>query len=966
MSSALTQVELIWPKNPYKGLSYYGPADRPLYAGRDADIRRCGALLMLPETRTLILHGKTGCGKSSFLRAGLIPTVEAEGFAYEFLKIGPADNPKVVFIRCTNAPVKQLAGQVFDLMSSKHEVHSPVGRRTVDLRPSLKGVGAEAFRDRASEEGFLIGMLQEISLRLPKTLIFVLDQAEEVLTLNPSDDLAGDRLNFFSFLQEFNSVAIDVKLVIALRTEYYGRFFNAMNIDYRVRSDAKEYLLEDLNEKMLAEAIERPTLEKEVPPWGTPFAVYRFHFEAGLPSKIAKDLLEAKQTGGVLPVMQIVCKSLYDEIATRETNRVVTRSQYEALGGVHGRIHEHIHRSLLEAFHLQKLAQNQADQEEEKWRLIICKLAAVQEDGTVTTNVLPADVLRDEAREQGTRLAPDGVLEYLASPEVLLLRKLSLLNLGAEKPVESFSLGHDAIGLSLNRWRVTNEETRKHKKQMRKVQIYTIAIGIIFCGTFLLYFLNQRSQKAAVVHDNAQRIALQATAQGPEDYQLSLLLAIAANRLLSDAKLDSVPEVQKALIQALVSAPDYVVNFANATGTDKVDDFSLRGTHRLLTNGQRLIVRTLDPRYTPQVAQVDLNRNDATVSPVPTGSVKPGPAFRTTWYWSLDGTHPLFLSADQIEVTVSGVIQAISRSSFMKLITGLPPIPKTPTGGTRIQGIWAFGRENFLVYRCTGPPLICQTWPLNRSDPKQLSYSVGEPFEGPSVYGNRSTLMLQTKADVGSEIQLWNLARDQRLSLFNSHERVRMDSQFPLVDPKADKNEIVIPHDTIAFSTDDSIVAFLAAAPSGRLSLSVVRSDWPANHRAIQQISVDPGDKPASLRVGVPNSHLFLVLKGKEGTLQLANPDPANNLKRVFLFGTKDIEDMMFVEGAAKFVALNQTGLLMVWSTELEGKTARIEEKPLSEMIKTACNLVRGRQLTEAESLQYIGSKKLGSLCDSR
>src|SRR5580658_4962302 len=89
-----------WPKSPYKGLSCYGPADRPLYAGREADIRMCSALLMLPETRTLIRHGKTGCGKSSFLRAGLIPTVESEGFGYEFLKQGPADNLKVVFIRC--------------------------------------------------------------------------------------------------------------------------------------------------------------------------------------------------------------------------------------------------------------------------------------------------------------------------------------------------------------------------------------------------------------------------------------------------------------------------------------------------------------------------------------------------------------------------------------------------------------------------------------------------------------------------------------------------------------------------------------------------------------------------------------------------------------------------------------------------------------------------------------------------
>ena len=68
---------LTWPREPYKGLSYYNPEDELLFAGRESDIDDCVGFLAELRTRTLIVHGRTGCGKSSFLRAGLIPALES-------------------------------------------------------------------------------------------------------------------------------------------------------------------------------------------------------------------------------------------------------------------------------------------------------------------------------------------------------------------------------------------------------------------------------------------------------------------------------------------------------------------------------------------------------------------------------------------------------------------------------------------------------------------------------------------------------------------------------------------------------------------------------------------------------------------------------------------------------------------------------------------------------------------------
>jgi len=75
-----------WPESPYKGLSFYDHDDIFLFAGRDEDVWQCARLLDDPATRILMLHGPTGCGKSSFLRAGLVPLLERSTAGFQFLK----------------------------------------------------------------------------------------------------------------------------------------------------------------------------------------------------------------------------------------------------------------------------------------------------------------------------------------------------------------------------------------------------------------------------------------------------------------------------------------------------------------------------------------------------------------------------------------------------------------------------------------------------------------------------------------------------------------------------------------------------------------------------------------------------------------------------------------------------------------------------------------------------------------
>src|SRR4029079_196363 len=105
----------LWPKEPYKGLAFYGIEDRLLFSGRDRDVDVCIQRLASAETRILLLHGNTGCGKSSFLRAGLIPGLEERGFGYFFLRDAEGSP---LFIRCGPDPLGRIAEHVFRFASA--------------------------------------------------------------------------------------------------------------------------------------------------------------------------------------------------------------------------------------------------------------------------------------------------------------------------------------------------------------------------------------------------------------------------------------------------------------------------------------------------------------------------------------------------------------------------------------------------------------------------------------------------------------------------------------------------------------------------------------------------------------------------------------------------------------------------------------------------------------------------------
>jgi hypothetical protein len=109
--------------------------DRPLVAGRDGDVIRVARMLGDADTRRLVLRGESGCGKSSFLQAGLLPYLEEECVGYCCLRDRTQEGEgRLKFVRATGDLAGQLAQALCEFCARPWQGKTPAGKALrVDL-----------------------------------------------------------------------------------------------------------------------------------------------------------------------------------------------------------------------------------------------------------------------------------------------------------------------------------------------------------------------------------------------------------------------------------------------------------------------------------------------------------------------------------------------------------------------------------------------------------------------------------------------------------------------------------------------------------------------------------------------------------------------------------------------------------------------------------------------------------------
>jgi hypothetical protein len=455
----MTQKSLKWPDRPYRGLDFYREIDAPLFREREIDATTCKDLLLSFGVKLLLLQGSSGCGKSSFLRAGLIPSLRTKLDAgnntpLETNVAGGSNTSRQVYflsgrdivIRCTADPLKEIA----------KSIHVALKSSTTFIAGSFAGAESDTQLDEAERERLrstvggiidapdtseqtaaqLTETLLELVADLPGQLILILDQAEEVLTRDASHAASQA---FFRFLEGVYLRNIDLRVVVSLRTEYYGRFRDELRIsDDRLAKRPKSggvhsYLLRLLRDKAsLIRIIEAPTSAKD-----NGRSVYEFSYAPGLVEKIVDDLLEYFTHSSVTPALQVVCDSLYDSLTERK--RTINHDDYRKPGDIGGILSDYVVRGI------RKIGANHSA-EIDKWRATLYTLVSRQGGGTVVSLTETVDDLEAKARSNKVKGDVRKAFLDLAVGSTPLLRGEP-----PENP-KDLSLKHDVLAVVLSRW----------------------------------------------------------------------------------------------------------------------------------------------------------------------------------------------------------------------------------------------------------------------------------------------------------------------------------------------------------------------------------------------------------------------------------------------------------------------------------------------------------------------------------
>jgi len=516
-----------WPKEPYKGLNYFTAADAPLFTQRDEEVEDCAALMELFNSRALLLHGLSGTGKSSFLRAGLIPRLEnppEEACRFFFLN---DERGQAFLVRATDDPI----GRIHNRLAQAISVDRRVPQTARDKVQQILAAPPNLDRKLAAET--LIDALVALTAGLSYPLVLVIDQAEEVLTLpHPAQGVCNRRVAFFYLIEEICYRRLDMRSVVSFRTEYYGQFCSFFRISptTRITSRAEpraglvDYLLRNLDDpERIAAAIRRPTLGvRPDHPFNRlepPFKRYNFEYAPGVPEQMAQDLVRHSRDASTLPVMQIVCRDLYLRVCKR--NRPVIRmADYEAIGGVEGALEAHIETAIRGA--LSAAGQNPVSSDAvNRWRMALTCLVGRQEGGAVTTLIASEDQLIAAARAEGITGDVRRALQAMAEERWWMLRPV-------RQPAanqSAYSLGHDCLGPPLSSWREKHGARVAANKRVRRLRI-------IFCLVLMAAALSS-SFTIGLVAYLAQRRALTvlstvATEQPSSNLRLRLLLLTAS------------------------------------------------------------------------------------------------------------------------------------------------------------------------------------------------------------------------------------------------------------------------------------------------------------------------------------------------------------------------------------------------------------------------------------------------------
>jgi energy-coupling factor transporter ATP-binding protein EcfA2 len=236
-------------KNPFPGLRPFKTSEFPLFEGRNSQVQ--DILDRLKQKNFLAIIGSSGTGKSSLIRAGLLPQLYG-GFLYE---AGTEWN--IAICRPGDAPLHNLS---VSLSSAKCK--SKLKEEIQQEYPAIYNMLIDSTYGLLGVNNLLKGDTSE------KNLLVIIDQFEEVFRYDQKrttlDNAEGHFINLL--LNATTNKENRVFVIITMRSEFLGNTVRYRRLPEAI--NAGQYLVPQLSSEQLRKVIEAPIrrAEKSVQP----------------------------------------------------------------------------------------------------------------------------------------------------------------------------------------------------------------------------------------------------------------------------------------------------------------------------------------------------------------------------------------------------------------------------------------------------------------------------------------------------------------------------------------------------------------------------------------------------------------------------------------------------------------------------------------------------------------------------
>jgi WD40 repeat protein len=370
-----------WPpadepnRPPYRGLRPLEAEDAGIFFGREAPIiealDRLRGLSEAAPPRFLVILGASGAGKSSFLRAGLLPRLSRDDRNFLPLPILRPDRAVLIgdtgFLRSLDV--------AFQAQGERHT--------RAEIKAALDG-GAQSLMQLLASlgEGARPPALPDMPAPYPPALVLSIDQGEELFLAEGADEAE----EFLVLLKDLAmSQAPSVIILVAIRSDSYERLQMAKALE-GIKQETMS--LPPVPHGSYADIIEGPARRLKD-------TLRALKIEPSLTQALLTDI-EAGGAKDALPLLAFTLERLYVEYGGDGDLRL---SEYEQLGRVKGSIEAAVERALAAASTDPKTPKDRATQLALLRRGLIPWLAGIDPDtGIARRRVARLSEIPEETR----------------------------------------------------------------------------------------------------------------------------------------------------------------------------------------------------------------------------------------------------------------------------------------------------------------------------------------------------------------------------------------------------------------------------------------------------------------------------------------------------------------------------------------------------------------------------------------